>query len=98
MSFIARQPNGLLCRWSNTLGNVTFHNLTDEEYIAMCERKAREQAEDVLKYYVRPFSEVRLRMISAEIIGGEDDKTKNFDNLLKEMSKKVSKKTDKTEE
>lgn len=91
MSFIARQPNGLLCRWSTVIDDVTDYNMTDEEYIAMCERKAREQAEDVLKYYVRPFSEVRLRMVSAEIIGGEDDKTKNFDNLLKEMSKKTDK-------
>lgn len=85
MSFIARQPNGLLCRWSDVVDDVTDYNMTDEEYIAECERKAREQAENTLKYCVRPFTEVRFAM--AECTRNEE----HFVDLLKKMSKKTDK-------
>lgn len=84
-SFIARQPNGLLCRWSDIIDDITDYNMTDEEYIAACERKAREQAEEVLKHYVRPFAEVRFAM--AECTRTEE----YFNELLKKMSKKTYK-------
>ena len=41
-AFIARQPNGLLCRWSSVVDNITHYNMTDEDYIeyrAECARK-----------------------------------------------------------
>lgn len=38
-SFIARQPNGLLCRFSSVVDTITDYNLTDEEYIEMCAEK-----------------------------------------------------------
>lgn len=53
-SFIARQPNGLLCRFSSVVDTITDYNLTDEEYIEMCAEKAREEAKEVLKYHIRP--------------------------------------------
>ena len=43
-SFIARQPNGLLCRFSTVVDCVTHWNMTDEQYIAMCVEKARQRA------------------------------------------------------
>ena len=32
MSFIARQKNGLLCRFSTVIDTVCDYNMTDEEY------------------------------------------------------------------
>jgi hypothetical protein len=42
-AFIARQPNGLLCRFSTVVDTITHGDLTDEEYIEMCAEEAREK-------------------------------------------------------
>lgn len=59
-SFIARQPNGLLCRWSSIVDNLTHYDMTEEDYIeyrAECARKeARLDLQNPL--FVRPFSEI----------------------------------------
>lgn len=39
-AFIARQPNGLLCRFSTVVDCITDYNMTEEEYIEMCAEKA----------------------------------------------------------
>lgn len=57
-AFIARQPNGLLCRFSTIVDTVTHSNMTDEEYIEYCAEKAREEARWNLEHYVKPFSDV----------------------------------------
>jgi len=54
-SFICRQPNGLLCRFSTVVDTVTHYNMTDEEYIQMKMEQAREEAEDTIKNYIKPF-------------------------------------------
>lgn len=58
-SFICRQPNGLLCRFSTVVDTVTHYNMTDEEYIQMYIQKqittARAEAEDVIKNHLKPF-------------------------------------------
>lgn len=54
-SFICRQPNGLLCRFSTVVDTVTHYNITDEEYIQMKMEQAKEDAEDVIKNYLKPF-------------------------------------------
>ena len=54
-AFIARQPNGLLCRFSSVVDCVTDYNMTEEEYIEMCAEKARKEARDVLDNYMQPF-------------------------------------------
>jgi len=60
---IARQPNGLLCRFSTVVDTFTDWNMTEEEYIEMCaERaaeKARKEAKDTLKRWMQPFDEVK---------------------------------------
>lgn len=54
-AFIARQPNGLLCRFSTIVDCVTHYNMTEEEYIEMEAEKAREAARDVINNYLRPY-------------------------------------------
>lgn len=58
-SFICRQPNGLLCRFSTVTDTVTHYNMTDEEYIQMYIQKrittARAEAEDIIKNHLKPF-------------------------------------------
>ena len=44
MSYIARQPNGLLCRFSTIVDAVTHINMSEEDYIEMCAERAREEA------------------------------------------------------
>lgn len=57
-SFICRQPNGLLCRFSTVVDTVTDYNMTDEEYIQMKMEQAKKEAEDILKNHLRPFNEI----------------------------------------
>ena len=60
-AFIARQPNGLLCRWSSIVDNITHYNMTEDEYVELRAEAAREQARFELEHYphfIRPFSEV----------------------------------------
>jgi hypothetical protein len=57
-AFIARQPNGLLCRFSSVVDCITDYNMTEEEYIEMCAEKARKEERDVLDHYIKPFEMV----------------------------------------
>lgn len=54
-AFIARQPNGLLCRFSSVTDCITDYNMTDEEYIEMKANQAREEARDVIKNHLKPY-------------------------------------------
>lgn len=54
-SFICRQPNGLLCRFSTIVDCITDYNMSEEDYIEMCAEKAREEARNVIKNYIRPY-------------------------------------------
>lgn len=54
-SFICRQPNGLLCRFSTVVDCITDYNMSEEDYIEMCAEKAREEARNVIKNYIRPY-------------------------------------------
>lgn len=56
--FIARQPNGLLCRHSTIVDCVTDYNMTEEDYINLCIEKARKEAKEVLEKYIQPFDMV----------------------------------------
>lgn len=58
-SFIARQPNGLLCRFSTIVDCITDYNMTDEEYIELRAEMAREDARFDLGHNVRPFDWVK---------------------------------------
>lgn len=53
--FIVRQPNGLLCRFSNVVDCPTNYSMTDEDYVELCKEKAAADARDVLENYIKPF-------------------------------------------
>lgn len=55
--FIAKQPNGLYCRYSSVVDNITHHNMTEDDYIELCVERAKEEAKETLEK-ARPFSEV----------------------------------------
>lgn len=77
--YIARQPNGLLCRHSTVTDCITDYNMTDEEYIKLCREKAADEAKEVLKNYVRPFSNIKQDFTPNNM------SRKQFNQILKEM-------------
>lgn len=78
-SFVARQPNGLLCRFSSIVDCPTHYNMTDEEYIEVCAERAREDARDVLENYLKPFEWIQEYFIDNNMTQEE------FEKALKEM-------------
>ena len=54
-AFITKQPNGLYCRFSTVVDCPTHINMTKEDYINICMERAREEAEEVLENYIKPF-------------------------------------------
>ena len=86
-AFIARQPNGLLCRFSSVVDCVTDYNMTEEEYIEMCAEKARKEAQDVLDHYMQPFELVDKRFYPNNMTVEEHKR------IMKEMEKPADKAT-----
>lgn len=80
-AFVARQPNGLLCRFSSIVDCPTHYNMTDEEYIEMCAEKAREEARDVLKNHLKPFEWLR------DYFSPNNMTEEEFERIWNEMSK-----------
>lgn len=70
-SFICKQPNGLYCRFSTVTDCPTHWNMTADEYIEMCAEKARAEARDVLKNYLRPFEWVEKDFIPSNMTNEE---------------------------
>ena len=81
-AFIARQPNGLLCRFSTVVDCVTDYNMTEEEYIEMCAERAREEARDVLKHYLQPYERVKEQFVPSNMT------RKEFKQICKEMEER----------
>ena len=86
-AFIARQPNGLLCRFSSVVDCITDYNMTEEEYIEMCAEKARKEARDVLDRYMQPFELVDKRFYPNNMTVEEHKR------IMKEMEKPADKAT-----
>lgn len=82
-AFIARQPNGLLCRFSSVVDTLTHYNMTEEDYIEYCAEKAREDARWRLERSVKPFDLVirEFRPINISI--------NKFNAYLKEMGSDI---------
>ena len=82
-SFIAKQPNGLYCRFSTVVDTVTDWNMSEEDYINLCVskaiKKAMEDAKDILKNYVKPFDEVKNRFCP------NNNTIEEFEKMLHEM-------------
>ena len=81
-SFIAKQPNGLYCRFSTVVDCPTDWDMTEEDYIELCKEKAEKEARDILKNYLRPFDEVKERFLPNNMTQEE------FDEFLKEASER----------
>lgn len=79
--FIARQPNGLLCRHSTVVDCVTDYNMTEEDYIKLCMEKAKAEAEYALKNYLRPFELVKECFVPNNMTRAE------FDKIVQEMKR-----------
>lgn len=58
--FIAKQPNGLYCRFSSVVDCPTHWNFTREEYLDNCTGTVNHfrEGKDIFERYVKPFSEV----------------------------------------
>lgn len=83
MNFIARQKNGLLCRFSTVIDTVTDYNMTDEEYIEKCAQKARKEAQATLNHSLRPFEQVKASFLPTNMSRNE------FKRILRLMEKEI---------
>lgn len=81
-SFICQQPNGLYCRFSTIVDTVTHFNMTREDYLNNITGtvSSREEGEDVLNNYLRPFDMV------IESFAPNNMSQEEFDELIKMMS------------
>lgn len=79
-AFIAKQPNGLYCRFSTVVDCPTDWNMTEDDYIELCKEKAEEEARRVLAYHLRPFEMVSEYYRPANMTQEE------FEQFLKEVS------------
>lgn len=55
MGFIAKQPNGLYCRFSSVTDCPVQWNMTANDYIEYLKREAVEDAVTTLMYHLSPF-------------------------------------------
>jgi hypothetical protein len=58
-AFISKQPNGLYCRFSSIVDCPTHINMTEKDYIKICQESAKEEAIDVLQNHLQPFKEAK---------------------------------------
>ena len=54
-AFIVKQPKGKYCRFSTILSCPTDWNMTKEDYVELCKKRAEKEALDVLENYICPF-------------------------------------------
>lgn len=80
---IAKQPNGLYCRYSSVVDTITHYNFTEEEYLNNITGTVpnREEGIDVLENYLHPFEEVVELLRSG--ISGESKVV--IENLISNM-------------
>lgn len=80
-SFICKQPNGLYCRFSTITDCPTHWNMTKEDYIKICEERARKEALDILENHLEPFRLIDECFIPNNMTEEE------FKQIMKEMYK-----------
>lgn len=84
-AFIAKQPNGLYCRFSNIMDCPTHWNMTKEDYLNNYTGTVsnRDEGELILRDYIKPFSEVIERFVPNNMT------QKEFDELVDVMSQQL---------
>lgn len=80
MSFIAKQPNGLYCRFSSIVDCPTDYNMTKQDYIDLCMERAKEEALKTLEHDLTDFSEVEARFMPNNMT------EKEFKIIMKKMT------------
>lgn len=83
-AFIAKQPNGLYCRFSSVVDCPTDWNMTEEDYIEMCAEKAREEARITLERHLKPYEWVREYFAPANMTEEE------FEAICRDMESPIS--------
>ena len=82
-AYIARQPNGLFCRFSTVVDSVTHWNMTEQEYIDFHKERygvfSEQNARDTLKNHLKPFEKIKNDFIPA------NDSVEEFQRMLKSM-------------
>lgn len=80
--FIAKQPNGLYCRFSFIVDCPTHWNMTEGDYLNNVTGTVRNKKEaiEILTSYLKPFSEVVDRFVPNNMTEEE------FNKIIKEMS------------
>lgn len=81
MAMIAKQPNGLYCRYSNVVETITHYNMTKEEYIQIKMEEAKKNAEEVLKDYLHPYEMIKERITTF------NETEKSINELIKRMER-----------
>ena len=79
-AFIAKQPNGLYCRFSTVVDCPTDWNMTEDDYIELCKEKAEEEARRILSNHLRPFEMVKEYFYPNNMTNEE------FEQFLKDVS------------
>ena len=82
-SYIARQPNGLYCRFSTVVDTVTHWNMTETDYINFYKERngtfSEEEARNILKNRLQPFERIKDDFIPA------NDSIEEFEEMLRSM-------------
>lgn len=80
--FIAKQPNGLYCRFSTIVDCPTHINMTKEDYLNNVTGTVanKEQGQKILDRYLQPFQEVVDKYKPLNM------SEKEFDELLEKVS------------
>lgn len=78
--FIAKQPNGLYCRFSTVTDCPTDWNMTAEDYIELCKQNAEIEAKKVLEKYIQPFDSVKNSFLPTNMTKSE------YEQFLKDVS------------
>ena len=85
-AYIAKQPNGLYCRFSTVVDTVTHTNMTENDVVSLfverAVKNAKEEAEYVLKHRVHDFKEVIEDFMPC------NNTIEEIDELVKEMGQK----------
>ena len=82
-AFIAKQPNGLYCRYSSIVDNITHYNMTEDDYIELVVSRAREEAREILEHAV-PFD-----MVVSALYPDTKKDLQKMNEILKECGSEV---------
>lgn len=81
--FIAKQPNGMYCRYSSIVDNITHYNMTEDDYIELVVSRAKEEAREILEH-ARPFD-----MVVSSLYPDTQRDLRKMNEILKECGSEV---------